>query len=205
MGHNGPMSDRKERTTLCLGCGNVTPHAILAEHTQSIYDEEGCNVIDQRDYLFLRCGTCGDVAVHHDDGEQTQSLWPLNAYLGRAVPVAVQKRYKDALTIKHHLPSAFAVQIRRALEAMCKEQGMNEKVLAKALTSLVAKLGLPDIASDMARVSRLLGNKGAHDGPDVTEQEAGTLEDFFLALVEYVYIAPAKLSTYQTALAKLGI
>ncbi|MCH7905524.1 MAG: DUF4145 domain-containing protein, partial [Armatimonadetes bacterium] len=192
-------------TILCLACGNETPHQILAEHTESVWDEDSREEIGIRTYLFVCCGTCREVAVHHDEGETTQSLWPLNAYLGPAVPKTVQKRYRDALTVKKRLPSAFAVQIRRALEAMCTEQGVSERNLAQALTALVKQLDLPAFAVDMARVSRQLGNKGAHDGPDVTEQEAATLEDFFLALVEYVYIGPAKLRSYRAALSKLDL
>ncbi len=183
----------------------MTPHSVLAAYDETDWDEEGREEIAHRDYLLLRCGTCSEVAVHYDEDDRTQSLWPRHAYLGRSVPKSVQGRYGEALTVKHRLPSAFAVQIRKALEAMCKEQGVTEPILANALNSLVAKLALPAIAQDMARVARLLGNKGAHDGSDVTEHEAATLEDFFLALVEYVYVAPAKLSTYQAALSKLGI
>ena len=179
------------------------------KHVEPIYNggdeyERPEHIVDIFHY-FLRCGTCDELALHIsvDEGALASS-WPNKSSLGEDVPDTVQRQYADALSVKGRLPSAFAVQIRRALEAMCIDRGVGGSTLTTSMTKLVSTLDLPEIAGDVARVARLLGNKGAHFGIDVTTDEATILEDFFLALVEYVYIAPAKLAAYQAALTKLG-
>lgn len=188
------------RVLQCLSCGNTTPHEVLGVHNTDLRDGDG-DYQGTYSLFFVECGTCHEAAVHGTvDGDDPYAHWPVKSDLGDDVPDTVVKRYRQALKVKHHLASAFAVQIRRALEALCTEQGATGKDLSAKLTSLGVTLDLPDTIKDVARVARLLGNKGAHDAPDVTRHEALILEEFFLALVEYVYVAPGKLESYRKAL-----
>lgn len=185
----------------CLNCSNVTPHDIIANYMESEYDEGV--LIEEYYYRVLRCGTCKRVAVHFAGDEESQSLWPNSSYLGPHVPAGVRKHYEDSFKVKR-LPSAYAVCIRKGMEAICRDKNVKGRDLADSFSKLVSTHGLPPIAKDIGDASRMLGNRGAHDGEDeVTKEEAEMLHELFLAIVEYVYIAPAKVGSYLKALAKL--
>jgi hypothetical protein len=61
-----------------------------------------------------------------------------------------------AARIRHTAPNAYAVQIRRALEAVCDDRGAAGKVLADRLQNLVDRGELPTVFDDFinAKVSR---------------------------------------------------
>ena len=56
----------------------------------------------------------------------------------------------------------------------------------------------------MTDVIRILGNYGAHASDvEVTRQDVQVMDDFFIALLEYVYVAPQKLENLKKRLSKL--
>jgi len=53
----------------------------------------------------------------------------------------------------------------------------------------------------MADIIRDIGNTGAHAGKfDLNKYDMDVLDDFFIAVVEYVYLAPAKISKIRERL-----
>lgn len=57
---------------------------------------------------------------------------------------------------------------------------------------------IPSTLAKMTDVLRTLGNTAAHEAPDeITVPMTWAIDEFFRAIVEYVYIAPAKLETFQ--------
>jgi len=74
--------------------------------------------------------------------------------LDSSVPYSVAKIYREAERIKQIAPNAYAVQIRRALEAVCKDRGSLKKTLAQRLKELADKGEIPMAlieATDMLR------------------------------------------------------
>lgn len=157
-------------------------------------------------FYIAVCGTCDRVLIYEDMGdidreesfESAGLVWPNPGVLGHEVPRAVAEVYQEAARIILLAPNAFAVQIRRALEAICKDRGAKGRVLAKQLQDLAARGEIPPTLVEVSDVMRLIGNIGAHlsDEP-VKPWQARMLNDFFLTLVEYVYVAPHKLKTFK--------
>ena len=50
-------------------------------------------------------------------------MWPAKGELHAAVPDRVKEVYREAARIKKLSANGFANQIRRALEAVCKDRG----------------------------------------------------------------------------------
>jgi hypothetical protein len=138
-----------------------------------------------------------------------QLVYPRVADYDDAVPSAVQKIYHQAISCKQQSPLAFAILIRKALEAICDERGVEkgkrkERNLSVRLQKLIAKAQIPPILAKMTDVLRTLGNTAAHDAPDdVTVPMTWAIDDFFQAIVEYVYVAPSKLAEFEERLAKI--
>jgi hypothetical protein len=49
----------------------------------------------------------------------------------------------------------------------------------------------------MTSVLRTLGNEAVHEGKEVSVYTTWLLDDFFKAIVEYIYVAPSKLARFE--------
>lgn len=161
------------------------------------------------------CGTCQGLLLYwtngnpSDEGESgpldyfqdARLLWPEHIVSADVLPAAVAAIYAEATIIKRLSPNSFAVQIRRALEAICTERGVKGNTLYKMLNELAQQGDLPPVLAEMTDVLRLLGNMGAHasDQPVRTSQ-VDALDEFFRAVIEYLYIAPNRLRQFQKRL-----
>jgi hypothetical protein len=156
--------------------------------------------------LFTKCRTCDEEGLYscYEDGEEITPLWPNNLDLGEAVPDEVKKMYVEANAVRRASPNSFAVLIRRALEAICKDKGLSKRNLADNLTDLTSSLGLPETLVHITQATRLLGNMGAHYGKTgVSKKQVEALDEFFKGIIQYVYTAPAQLKRYNKLLAEI--
>jgi hypothetical protein len=155
------------------------------------------------------CETCDEVLLYDGIAEdevdaRPQLQWPRDIRLDKAVPSVVAHVYEEASKIKHVAPNAFAVMIRRALEALCEDRGVGSGSLAKRLESLASRGEIPQLLAEMSDTLRTLGNIGAHASSDsVTAPQTWAMDDFFRAVVEYVYVAPSKLAEFKGQLKQL--
>lgn len=129
-------------------------------------------------------------------------LWPESYVLGDEVPESVQSEYTDAYKIRSH-PKSFVIQIGVALEAICDDQSIKKAKLYKMLIKLVEKTNLPAEMEDAAEVIKFFRNAGAHfDGVEVRPSDAELVDEFFRALIEYIYIAPARSKRYRELISR---
>jgi hypothetical protein len=158
------------------------------------------------------CETCDQVLVYADYQKnaehltfsQAELIWPEPDDLHHSVPDAVQRIYEEAMRIRQHAPNAYATQIRRALEALCEDRGMPKGTLHQRLQALSATGALPPLLSEMTDVLRILGNMGAHESTQqVRSWHVAAIEEFFKAVIEYIYVAPYKLDEFRQQLAAM--
>jgi hypothetical protein len=202
------------RVAFCPHCNNRAPQTLI--HSQT-FEDKGYGVSDDTEgfipsiYHVDSCDTCNEILVYLDFGEQfgaehfedSDLAWPQKKTLSKSVPRDVNRIYEEAASIRSKSPDAFAVQIRRGLEAICINRGVKEENLARALKELADKGEIPPILSEMSDVLRLLGNVGAHwTGQRVHPLQTRALDEFFMAIVEYIYIAPSKLKEFREQLAE---
>ncbi|MDO8532482.1 MAG: DUF4145 domain-containing protein [Dehalococcoidia bacterium] len=157
-------------------------------------------------YYVVVCETCGEILVYHAEFEFVSEaefaaatlLWPDPGILHGSVPQVVAGCYAEAQRIKHSAPNAFATQIRRALEAVCDDRKAKKGNLQKRLLDMANKGEIPPVLSKMTDVLRVLGNAGAHNiTKGVKSIQVRGIEEFFRAVVEYVYVAPSKLKEFE--------
>jgi hypothetical protein len=166
-------------------------------------------------YFVATCGTCHQLLLYWKQGDpadegpsgpldyfrQAGLIWPETAISEQAVPASVAAIYREASVVKRLSPNSFAVQIRRALEAVCADRGAAGRSLYEMLTELARRGDLPPVLGEMSDVLRLLGNVGAHASDrTVRPSQVDALDEFFRAVIEYVYIAPAKLRQFREKL-----
>ncbi len=193
---------------LCQHCGNKTSHTIIEKGLEKEYAEfeDGVTYDIDIDLWFTKCDNCHKHSLFfclNDNSDESSCLWPNERRIDQAVPKKINIAYKEAIKVKKISKIAFIILIRRSLEILCK----HEKVNGKDLKSKIKKLGefeiIPQKLTDMADLIRLLGNDGVHK-TDITisDNEINLLDDFFLAIIEYIYIAPEKIKKIKNRIEK---
>jgi hypothetical protein len=125
-------------------------------------------------------------------------LYPSKVELDESVPDTVKSSYDEALRISNIAPNAFAVMLRKALEAICIDRGVTQGNLHSRLQELARRGELPATLAEMTSILRILGNVGAHpDEQSITIPLTWGMKEFFRAVVEYVYVAPNKIKKFK--------
>ena len=104
---------------------------------------------------------------------------------------------RDCWPLRYLVPTAFVAQIRRVLECVCEEQGAVGRHLFQKLENLANRGTFPGHLRDITHRIRKVGNERAHaGGEDSDVWGAERIDEFFRFVVEYVYVAPARLKRF---------
>ena len=208
------MSKETRNISFCPHCSNRAPQKLVC--TQH-YLERAWNVEsgqesepDPWSTFIATCETCHQVLLYDNPGDHlTEDEFHLGEILypeyglHSSVPEKIRKVYDEASRIKWTAPNAFAVQIRRALEALCDDRKANGRNLSAQLEDLANKKEIPIVLNELAHTLRLLGNIGAHSGTvNVHQHQVYELDEFFRVIIEYVYVAPGKLENFKKTAGK---
>lgn len=191
---------------VCPHCGNRTPHKFVFQHTYTAvwYGQDGKPseepFVDSM-YFIYECSTCHDLSLYEgipDSGVKPTLEFPKGDTLDNSVPDCVACNYREAKRVQIVSPNAFAVLIRRALEAMCDDRGISSGRLQQRLEELANRGEIPPVLAEITSVLRTLGNSGAHNtDQNVTVPMTWKMDKFFRTLIEYVYVAPALLREFR--------
>ena len=202
------------KVLFCPHCCNRAPQRLI--HTQR-YMEKSWSVSNGKEDIapwstFVAiCETRGHVLLYDNPGDQFEDKefhygsldFPKSSRLPSSVPEVITQAYEEAYRICSIAPNAFAVQIRRALEAVCADRGETKGNLATKLKNLSNKGEIPPVLSEASDILRLLGNIGAHGlSESVHPLQAYALDDFFRVIIEYLYIAPSKIEDFRARMKK---
>jgi hypothetical protein len=203
-----------ESVAFCPHCCNTAPQRLVHVEKYKTYAYHVDGRKTESDfpcaYFVAVCRTCREVLVYLAEGEipddeefESASLqWPTLGVLGAEVPERVRRCYSEAAVVRRLSPSSFAVQIRRALEALCVDRSAKGRNLHEQPQSLAGRGELPSVLAEMTSVLRLLGNRGAHAMDDeVQPGHVDAIDDFFRAVIEYVYTGPDKVTKLNDSLA----
>ncbi|MFH2103660.1 MAG: DUF4145 domain-containing protein [Chloroflexota bacterium] len=194
---------------LCDHCGNIAFQTIVATEVSS---SRGSPIT----FTFTRCTICDGMALREHPGDWDaplapgdkplstdipfQQLWPPTASFSSEVPERIRTIYDEARLVQKRSPSSFAVQLRRAFEALVKDRQAEGRTLYAQVQWMIDHGQLPNVFAEMMHVARMIGNLGAHDAEqDVTDHDAEVSDQFFRAIIEYVYVAPALLDRVKKA------
>lgn len=195
----------------CLRCGNSTQQTRcgsaneteLVEHTM---ENESYSEEINFEYCLMQCDVCKTISVQVFSevwNYEPEQVYPAIKDLS-GVPSSIQQSYSEAKKVRNISPIAFAVLIRRSIEYICKDQKAKGRNLEKKLKDLSDREIIPKTLSRMTHAIRYFGNLGAHASDSLLEQEdVFIMDDFFLAIVEYVYIAPNKIKRAQQRAKKI--
>ncbi|SDE52608.1 DUF4145 domain-containing protein [Desulfuromonas thiophila] len=208
------MTETIRKVAYCPHCGNKAPQRLI--HSQNYYEKSWSisdNSVDEHPWgtFVAVCETCGHILLYDNPLAQFEERqfhtggleFPTSGKLHKSVPKLIAAVYEEAFRIKSIAPNAFAVQIRRALEAVCDDRGEKKGTLQAKINKLTEKGEIPKVLSEASDVLRLLGNIGAHGiNESVHQLQAFALDDFFKVIIDYVYVAPSKLEDFKSKMEK---
>ena len=199
---------KSDRVLVCPHCGAEAPQKLSFHHCPKRKGEKKSRAFTV--YWISICQACNELVVWGDDtfrglvGFHSGNLVPVYPDTNievDAVPDRVRKIYSEACRIRELAPNGFSVLVRRALEAICEDKGIKDGVLATRLKELTSQEQFPKSIAGLTNVIRLVGNIGAHAGSvDVSLDQARLLDNFFRFVIEFVYVLPARLSSFETSL-----
>jgi len=204
----------------CGHCGNTTGFDIVGTCNYPAVKEgwlPGDTVVQWRD---LRCPVCGKANL-----DQTLTSYGATSMNGRAqlhttspevlypeakeplkdLPEPVAKAYMRALKVRNVEPNSCATQLGRTLEAVCKQEGTAGRDLQTGLNKLAEAGRIPPLLAEMAQTTREFRNLGAHEDKhedEVSAEDVPVIFDFVDAILEYLYVAPAKINAVKARLAQ---
>ncbi len=218
--------EETKKLRICRHCGNKT---LFEEKGKYDYKDEEYEWNDEQEramlsafteikYRLLQCQTCNKPTLeleyewygrnedHFEPYDMNSTIvkevYPSETKLNN-IPSLVEKRYKEALKVQHISPNAFAVMAGRTLEAALNDKGVEGKMLGNKLHNLTTSDLIPKQLQEMAKQINKLRVFGAHDvEEDVIEEDVPIILSFVEAILEYLYIAPAKLAAVQSRLDK---
>ena len=195
----------------CPHCGNNSQQLLL--HTEDYFQPGWSNGTESAllsSMFIARCETCHQILLYEDVGgqckesafDQCTMVFP-HVELEDVVPTPTKKLYARARRLRDRDPKTFALLIRAALEAVCKQQRCKGKTLYKMLEALVEHQKFPPLLVSAIDAVRETGNQIAHaDETQICPLQAQAIDEFFLMIIEYVYVAPEKLLAFRVKQAR---
>lgn len=199
----------------CGHCGNVTKLEERGgyEHIGSIPNKVN-NTWDviRVSWQVYECVTCLEPTlvkfvygpqINYSVSVQEKQLYPVSEAPLTNLPQNIEKAYLASIKVKNIEPNACAVLVGRTLEAACNHEQAQGRTLAQKLNYLAQNGRIPNTLVEMARQLKELRNLGAHDAEDeVTEEDVPVILDFLEAILEYLYVAPAKIEAVRARLTR---
>ena len=135
-----------------LLAGNRTPHKLVFQHKHvgTWYTTDG-TASDGEDPASIcsvfECATCHDISLYSHlepvGFEDATLVYPKADSLHKSVPAQVASNYSEAKRIQTISPNAFAMLMRRSLEALCDDRRAPPGIRAKRLQALAEKGEIP--------------------------------------------------------------
>lgn len=160
-------------------------------------------------YFLVQCKTCEKVSLYSNWEvaadpyylEEALCLYPKIEKISSSVPDIIRRSYNEAKKVEKISPAALVILIGKSLECLCEDKKAEGNNLKNKLDDLAKKGIIPKTLLKMGHSVRLLRNIGARPSDyDITPDEVKIISDFFVAVIEYVYVAPEKIKSLEEKL-----
>ena len=208
-------NERKENMKIveCYHCGNKTYMDIVGKYTKDIphygYTEEIGEYITEEEEIewqMLQCPVCEKITLLrtywcslHEEELIENILYPRFDYKKREVPEKINTAFIAALKSRHVDLSICLLSLRRTLEMICKDKGVEKGTLGKKLNKMVEMGIIPSVLDSASYIVKQLGNEAAHaDDVIHTETDANNAIEFIEQIINYIYVLPARIKKIQS-------
>ncbi len=157
-------------------------------------------------YLIAQCRLCyqalllDEVQDSRKYRRELECVWPTPPRaLAETIPEVLRREHFEARTcFKSKAYTATVVMVRRTLEGVASQHGINRKPLYKAFEEMESTGLIEGRLLEWAQELRVLGNEGAHfTGKPVTRQDASDAIALAEALLDYLYVFNEQFSKFK--------
>lgn len=156
-------------------------------------------------YSLVRCSKCTNPAllVQEDFGQGWDDpvrIWPHNErLLSSAIPASLRREAEEARACYDAKAyTAAVVMVRRTLEGVCQEHGVDDRPLAKALQKMLDQGHLDARLLEWSQELRALGNAGAHyTGSPVSREDARDALELAEAMLDHLYVLAKRFKEFK--------
>lgn len=200
---------------LCPHCGNTTSFSIAAEGSQptviSIENQERTTWTTWRVLLCLTClrpilerdvqKVNGPIGTRPARGATPEMLYPVTQPSLDHLPPVIRRMYEETLRIEKRSPRACLVMSNLTLEAVCEHEKVKGDSLAERLSHLgeIDRIPKP-LAALTSQLPAFRQSEPHLAEEEITQEEVAEVLDFIGAVLEYLYIAPAKVQALRKRL-----
>lgn len=209
---------------------SYSTHHPYDESTGGLWDGDLDTAKEPAAYFVFICQTCDEVLLYHYQADEDnfddlfttskrngveymawneseikrnlKLIWPqLWEDIHQYVPKTVRRIYLKALK-NLGSPQVFAIEIRKALEAICEDCeienqdiGGKPKNLSDRIGELSRKASLPPPIVNIAHKIRITGNDAAHS--TVNPKIVPLIQNCFRVLINHVYVLPMQIQDWN--------
>lgn len=201
------------RELYCPHCYSVGSQQLvrIQPSVDRCFSENGEEIEDYGSTFVAVCDSCGRVLLYENPGDELEQekfhlgslSYPTKEWLHWSVPRRVCDAYEEATRLHVHSPEAFIGQAFMALEAVCQDHGATGASLRDKFRHLSTRGTIPQAIVDIA--DALI--ESASNNPPGAALSRGPLrmrqfDELFRAVVEHVYVGPAKLQDFAGRIAE---
>lgn len=178
----------------CPYCQVDTPRLTSTTQFES-HTHSGSN---RRFWKAYTCARCGGVVLAGSDSDSgvVREMYPKTTEVSDIIESRAKEYLSQALATLH-APAGSIMLAASAVDAMLKDKGYTEGSLYSRIDMATAKHLITEEMAKWAHQVRLDANDQRHADEDVSlpeEVDAKRCVDFVLALAEFLYILPARVT-----------
>jgi hypothetical protein len=204
------------RKTICPHCRKPATQRLVcaAPYAAPFWAADGAEIEEPGRTFIATCDQCGQIILYDDLGEflnevnyQSGSVcYPTMDWRHSSVPSVVRQAYEVAMQFQAGEPAAFVSRAFNALQSVCDDQGVDGRTLRDRIRKLSDRGVIPDALAIVA--DRLMSSVEEPSLSAVKPMHAmhvWLFDQLVRAMIEHVYVAPAKLQDLAEEVALLTI
>ncbi|ERV12373.1 hypothetical protein Q072_03775 [Pseudomonas aeruginosa BL18] len=191
--------DANLRLDRCPHCQIAKPN--LAGRT--VFDTHDANGRNHRNWKVYICASCGGVVTtvaHFDNRDQIlfdiAAYWPSTKTVEDTIPERARTFLTQAIA-SVHAPAGAVMLTASSVDAMLKEKGLKDGSLYKRIDQAATEHLITTEMAQWAHQVRLGANEQRHADEDAVlpnEADADRAIEFALALAQFLFVLPARVS-----------
>lgn len=211
MAQNMPEIGRK---SICSHCRKPAAQRLLfcAPYAAAFWAPDGAEIEEHGRTYIATCNECGQIILYDDLGECLSKVdyqsgnicYPPMEWRHSSVPSVVREAYEVAMQFQAGEPAAFVSRALSALNSVCDDQGVDARTLRDRIRKMSDRGQIPDALANFA--DRLISKV---EGPALSADQlihamhVLLFDQLVRAMIEHVYVAPAKLQDLAESAALL--
>lgn len=204
------------RKSICPHCRKPATQRLVswAPFAASFWAPDGAEIEERGVTFIATCNECGQIILYDDLGECLSEVdyqsgnicYPTMEWRHSSVPGVVRDAYEVAMQFQAGEPAAFVSRALSALKSVCDDQGVDGRNLRDRIRILSDRGEIPNALANAA--DRLI-SKVEEPALSVVQQMHAMhvllFDQLVRAMIEHVYVAPAKLQDLAERAALLTI